>query len=62
MGYDFDLDVGDDLTDLPPQGGTELNIGDTDMGGMGTELPLPMPSSVAGDDVPALTREDSPLS
>ena len=59
---DFDLDVGDDLTDLPPQGGTELNIGDTDMGGMGTELPLPMPSSVAGDDVPALTREDSPLS
>ncbi|OSS49258.1 hypothetical protein B5807_05686 [Epicoccum nigrum] len=59
---DFDLDVGDDLTDLPPQGGTELNIGDTDMGGMGTELPLSMPSSVAGDDVPALTREDSPLS
>ncbi|KAG9202253.1 sister chromatid cohesion protein 1 [Epicoccum nigrum] len=59
---DFHLDVGDDLTDLLPQGGTELNIGDTDMGGMGTELPLPMPSSVAGDDVPALTREDSPLS
>ncbi|KAF3010702.1 sister chromatid cohesion protein 1 [Curvularia kusanoi] len=59
---DFDLDVGDDLTGLPPQGGTELNIGDTDMGGMGTELPLPMPSSVAGDDVPQLTREDSPLS
>ncbi|KAH6643729.1 Rec8 like protein-domain-containing protein [Boeremia exigua] len=62
---DFDLDVGEDgLTELGPQVDTELNLGDTEMGGMdvGTELLPPMPSSVAGDDVPQLTREDSPLS
>lgn len=59
---DFPLDVGEGLTDLLPAGGTELDIGDTNMGGMGADFPLPMPSSVAGDDVPALTREDSPLS
>ncbi|KAF1350273.1 hypothetical protein EJ07DRAFT_139416 [Lizonia empirigonia] len=59
---EFDLDNGEDLTELAP--GTELNLPeDTDMGGMGdTDLPLPLASSVAGDDVPQLTREDSPLS
>ncbi|KAL1609710.1 sister chromatid cohesion protein 1 [Nothophoma quercina] len=52
------LDIGDDMTDLPAPGGTELNI-DTEMGGMGgSEFPLPMGS----DEVPQLTREDSPLS
>lgn len=60
---DFDLDIGEELTGLGPQVDTELNLGDTEMGGMeGTDMPLPIPSSVAGDDVPALTREDSPLS
>lgn len=60
---DFDLDIGEELTGLAPQGDTELNLGDIEMGGMeGTDLPLPIPSSVAGDDVPQLTREDSPLS
>ncbi len=62
---DFDLDVGEELTGLGPQVDTELNLGDIEMGGMeGIDLPLPMPSSVAGDDVPELTREreDSPLS
>lgn len=59
---EFDLDNGEDLTELAP--GTELNLPeDTDMGGMGdTDLPLPLASSVAGDDVPQLTHEDSPLS
>lgn len=52
------LDIGDDMTDLPAPGGTELNI-DTEMGGMGgSEFPLPLGS----DEVPQLTREDSPLS
>ena len=56
---DLELDLGEGITDLPAAGGTELNIGgDTIMGGMDTELPLPLPE----DDVPQLTREDSPLS
>ncbi|KAF1931787.1 uncharacterized protein M421DRAFT_90020 [Didymella exigua CBS 183.55] len=56
---DFEVDLGEGLTDLPAAGGTELNIGvDTIMGGMDTDLPLPLPE----DDVPQLTREDSPLS
>ena len=60
---DFELDVGEELTEMAPQGVTELNLGDTEMGGMGeTDLPLPLASSVAGDEVPQLTREDSPLS
>ena len=55
---DFQLDVGDDLTELAH--GTELNLGgDTEMGGMGdTDLHLPL----ASDDVPQLTRGESPLS
>ncbi|KAJ4333010.1 sister chromatid cohesion protein 1 [Ascochyta clinopodiicola] len=59
---EFQVDIGEDMTDLAP--GTELNFGlDTEMGGMGgTDLPLPLASSVVGDDVPQLTREDSPLS
>ncbi|KAJ4992180.1 hypothetical protein SVAN01_02199 [Stagonosporopsis vannaccii] len=60
---DFDLDIGEELTGMGPQGDTELNLGDIEMGGMeATDLPLPMPSSVAGDEVPQLTREESPLS
>ncbi|KAJ4383392.1 sister chromatid cohesion protein 1 [Didymella sp. IMI 355093] len=56
---DLELDIGEGLTDLPAAGGTELNIGgDTIMGGMDTDLPLPL----LEDDVPQLTREDSPLS
>lgn len=57
---DLDLDLGDDdLTELAR--GTELNpLGDTEMGGM--DLPLPLESSVAGDDFPQLAREESPLS
>lgn len=58
---DLELDIGDDdLTVL--QRATELNLlEDTEMGGT-TDLPLPLASSDAGDDVPQLTREDSPLS
>ncbi|KAF2631563.1 hypothetical protein BU25DRAFT_437305 [Macroventuria anomochaeta] len=61
---DFDLDVGEELTELAPGGGTELNLGgDTEMGGMGDiDLPLPLASSLAGDEAPLLTREESPLS
>jgi cohesin complex subunit SCC1 len=56
---DLEIDLGEGITDLPAAGGTELNIGgDTIMGGMDTDLPLPLPE----DDVPQLTREDSPLS
>ena len=55
------IDIGEGITDLGPVSDTELGI-DTEMGGMGTELPLPLASSVAGDQVPQLTREDSPLS
>lgn len=57
---DFEVDLGEGLTDLPAAGGTELNIGgDTIMGGMDTDPPLPLASE---DDVPQLTREESPLS
>jgi cohesin complex subunit SCC1 len=56
---DLEIDLGEGITDLPAAGGTELNIGgDTIMGGMDTELPLPL----SEDDMPQLTREDSPLS
>jgi cohesin complex subunit SCC1 len=56
---DLEIDLGEGITDLPAAGGTELNVGgDTIMGGMDTELPLPL----SEDDMPQLTREDSPLS
>ncbi|KAF3045064.1 sister chromatid cohesion protein 1 [Didymella heteroderae] len=55
----LEIDLGEGISDLPAAGGTELNIGgDTIMGGMDTDLPLPLPE----DDVPQLTREESPLS
>ncbi|KAJ4317327.1 sister chromatid cohesion protein 1 [Neodidymelliopsis sp. IMI 364377] len=53
---------GEGFTDIAH--GTEIDIGgDTAMGGM-TDIgtPLPIAYSAAGDDVPQLTREDSPLS
>jgi cohesin complex subunit SCC1 len=58
----LDLGEGEGFTDIAH--GTEIDLGgDTAMGGM-TDIgtPLPIAYSAAGDDVPQLTREDSPLS
>lgn len=59
---DLGIDFGEDLTELPAP---QVNLGDDDMdvtmGGM-PEIDITVDPSVAGEPVPALTREDSPLS
>ncbi|OAL01403.1 hypothetical protein IQ06DRAFT_274443 [Phaeosphaeriaceae sp. SRC1lsM3a] len=58
---DLGIDFGEDLTELPPA----PQVGDDDMditmGGL-PEFDIAVDPSVAGDAVPGLTREESPLS
>jgi cohesin complex subunit SCC1 len=59
---DLGIDIGDDLTEMPPA--PELNFGDdTDvvMGGM-PDIDISVDPSMAGDAPTHLAREDSPLS